>query len=374
MRAERIKTRKADRMKWGISLYPEHSTVERDCAYIEAAAAHGFSRIFSCLLSVEGDPEQVKRESAELTACAHENGMEVVFDVAPNVFSRLGISYDDLSFFHEIGADGIRLDEPFQPSQVADMTRNPYGLMIELNASCADGILAATLTHDPDRARLISCHNFYPQRFSGLDTAFFERESAAVRELGVNLAAFIGIPRADAFGPWPLKEGLVTLECHRDLPLDFQARHLSAMGLVDDIIISNCFATEEELASIGQIDRSLVQLRPLPDAGITENELAIVRYAKHKVRGDLSPYLLRSTWSRVEFAELDVPVRPVGRDLKCGDVVVVNNASPRYKGELQLVLRDIPDDGTRNVVGTLPEHEQMLLPYLDSWTRFGVLL
>ena len=374
MRAERIKTRKADRMKWGISLYPEHSTVERDCAYIEAAAAHGFSRIFSCLLSVEGDPEQVKRESAELTACAHENGMEVVFDVAPNVFSRLGISYDDLSFFHEIGADGIRLDEPFQPSQVADMTRNPYGLMIELNASCADGILAATLTHDPDRARLISCHNFYPQRFSGLDTAFFERESAAVRELGVNLAAFIGIPRADAFGPWPLKEGLVTLECHRDLPLDFQARHLSAMGLVDDIIISNCFATEEELASIGQIDRSLVQLRPLADAGITENELAIVRYAKHKVRGDLSPYLLRSTWSRVEFADLDVPARPVGRDLKRGDVVVVNNASPRYKGELQLVLRDMPDDGTRNVVGTLPEHEQMLLPYLDSWTRFGVLL
>ena len=374
MRAERIKTRKADRMKWGISLYPEHSTVERDCAYIEAAAAHGFSRIFSCLLSVEGDPEQVKRESAELTACAHENGMEVVFDVAPNVFSRLGISYDDLSFFHEIGADGIRLDEPFQPSQVADMTRNPYGLMIELNASCADGILAATLTHDPDRARLISCHNFYPQRFSGLDTAFFERESAAVRELGVNLAAFIGIPRADAFGPWPLNEGLVTLECHRDLPLDFQARHLSAMGLVDDIIISNCFATEEELASIGQIDRSLVQLRPQAAAGITENELAIVRYAKHKVRGDLSPYLLRSTWSRVEFADLDVPVRPVGRDLKRGDVVVVNNASPRYKGELQLVLRDMPDDGARNVVGTLPEHEQMLLPYLDSWTRFGVLL
>lgn len=44
-------------MKWGISLYPEHSTVEQDCAYIERAAAHGFARIFSCLLSVEGDPE-----------------------------------------------------------------------------------------------------------------------------------------------------------------------------------------------------------------------------------------------------------------------------------------------------------------------------
>lgn len=361
-------------MKWGISLYPEHSTVEQDCAYIERAAAHGFSRIFSCLLSVEGSVEQVKRESLQLTSCAHDNGMQVIFDVAPNVFSKLGISYDDLSFFSEIGADGIRLDEPFQPSQVAEMTRNPYGLIIELNASCADGILPATLVHDPDRAHLISCHNFYPQRFSGLGTAFFERESKAVRDLGVNLAAFIGIPRDDAFGPWPLKEGLVTLECHRDLPLDFQARHLSAMGLIDDIIISNCFATEDELAAIECLDRSRVQLRPVADAGITDNELAVVRYAQHKVRGDLSPYLLRSTWSRVEFADLDIPVRPVGRDLMRGDVVVVNNASARYKGELQLVLQPMPDDGTRNLVGTLPAHEQMLLDYLDSWSKFGILL
>ena len=361
-------------MKWGISLYPEHSTVERDCEYIECAAGHGFSRIFSCLLSVKGDAAQIKRESAEMIACAHRCGMEVIFDVAPNVLTGLGVSYDDLSFFHEIGADGIRLDEPFQPSQVAEMTRNPYALKIELNASTADGIFPATLANDPSREHLIACHNFYPQRFSGLDTAFFERESAAVHDLGLNLAAFIGIPREDAFGPWPLREGLVTLECHRDLPLDFQARHLSAMGTVDDIIISNCFATDEELASIEALDRSLVQLRPVADAGVTENELAVVRYPKHKVRGDLGPYMLRSTWSRVEFADLDIPARPVDRSLRRGDVVVVNDASPRYKGELQLVLRDMPDDGTRNVVGTLPDHEQGLLGYLGSWTRFAVLL
>ena len=107
---------------------------------------------------------------------------------------------------------------------------------------------------------------------------------------------------------------------------------------------------------------------------MTDNERTVALYPKHKVRGDLSPYLLRSTWSRVEFADLDIPARPVGRDLMRGDVVVVNNASPRYKGELQLVLQDMPDDGTRNVVGTLPAYEQMLLEYLDSWSRFGVLL
>ena len=62
-------------------------------------------------------------------------------------------------------------------------------------------------------------------------------------------------------------------------------------------------------------------------------------------------------------------MRPVGRDLKRGDVVVVNNASPRYKGELQLVLQDMPDDGTRNVVGTLPAYEPVSYTHLDVYKR-----
>ncbi len=49
-------------------------------------------------------------------------------DVAPYVFERLGISYDDLSFFSEIDADGIRLDEGFDGHKEALMTYNPNHL------------------------------------------------------------------------------------------------------------------------------------------------------------------------------------------------------------------------------------------------------
>ena len=42
----------------GISLYPEHSTQEKDFAYMELAAKYGFSRIFTCLLSVEKGAEE----------------------------------------------------------------------------------------------------------------------------------------------------------------------------------------------------------------------------------------------------------------------------------------------------------------------------
>ena len=52
--------------KLGISLYPEHSTKEQDMAYISAAARHGFSRIFTCLLSVNRPKEEIVAEFKEI--------------------------------------------------------------------------------------------------------------------------------------------------------------------------------------------------------------------------------------------------------------------------------------------------------------------
>ncbi|MEH7569576.1 MupG family TIM beta-alpha barrel fold protein, partial [Priestia megaterium] len=51
--------------KLGISIYPEHSTVEKDKAYIALAHKYGFKKIFTCLLSVEGDKETIIREFKE---------------------------------------------------------------------------------------------------------------------------------------------------------------------------------------------------------------------------------------------------------------------------------------------------------------------
>ncbi|MGC3858530.1 MupG family TIM beta-alpha barrel fold protein, partial [Enterococcus faecalis] len=66
---------------------------------------------------------------------ANQLGMEVMVDINTALFEQLGISYDDLSFFHEMGAYGIRLDLGFTGQEEANMTRNPYGIKIEINMS-----------------------------------------------------------------------------------------------------------------------------------------------------------------------------------------------------------------------------------------------
>ncbi len=59
-------------------------------------------------------------------------------DINPALFEQLGISYDDLSFFHDMGAYGIRLDLGFTGQEEANMTRKPYGIKIEINMSSGD--------------------------------------------------------------------------------------------------------------------------------------------------------------------------------------------------------------------------------------------
>ncbi|MCR1980175.1 DUF871 domain-containing protein, partial [[Clostridium] innocuum] len=61
------------------------------------------------------------------------------------------------------------------------------------------------------------------------------------------------------------------------------------------------------------------------------------------------------------------------RDLKRGDVVIVNDEYSRYKGELHIVLKDMPNDGRKNVIGHIPEDENMLLDYIKPWKSFGFM-
>ena len=76
----------------------------------------------------------------------------------------------------------------------------------------------------------------------------------------------------------------------------------------------------------------------------------------------MSGYMLRSTMTRVVYADADIPAANT-RDLKRGDVAIVNNEYGRYKGELQVALQDMPNDGRKNVIGHLPVYEQILLEF-----------
>ncbi len=89
--------------KLGISIYPERSTFEKDKAYLDLAHKYGFKRVFTSLLQIDGDKEQVLADFTKVVEYANSLGMEVMVDINPALFDQLEISYDDLSFFDKDG-------------------------------------------------------------------------------------------------------------------------------------------------------------------------------------------------------------------------------------------------------------------------------
>lgn len=328
------------------------------------------NKFFTCLLSVEGkSKEEIKKEFKTIIDHAHQHDMKVIIDVAPYVFDNLGISYDDLSLFKDFGVDGIRLDEGFNGSKEALLTCNKEGFLIEVNASQDNGSIEKIMKHHPDVDHFITCHNFYLQKYTGLSLEHFNQANTNINKHNLKVAAFVSSQEQDTYGPWPVNEGLCTLESHRNLPIDVQVRHLFATKQVDDVIIANCYASEKEFKSISKIRPGILSFKIDFEKELQETERMIIFEHDHYVRGDVSEYMIRSTMPRVTYQTNSVKAENT-RNLKRGDVVFLNDGYDRYKGELHIVLKDMKNDGRKNVVGRIPKHEMFLLAYIESWKPF----
>lgn len=352
--------------KLGISIYPEHSTREKDFAYMELAAKYGFKRIFTCLLSVDKPKEYILEEFGAFMDKAHELGFEVSVDTAPYVFEHLGATPQDLKVFHDLKVDIIRLDGNFGDYYDRLITRNPYGIKIEFNGS-SDVNVDGLIRHGADAHNMIICHNFYPEKYSGLGWNTFVNFNKKWTALGLHTAAFVTSQAENTYGPWPVYCGLPTLEMHRKLPIDVQVRHLIACETIDDILIGNAIADESELKAMAEIDLSKTTIGIELAEDITEEEKHILFDINHAGRVDHSDFYIRSSIPRSEYRKKSVPYRACDKKMfKRGDVVVVNDNLSHYRGECEVILKDIENDGERNYVGSIPANEMIILDRMEE--------
>ncbi len=196
--------------------------------------------------------------------------------------------------------DGIRLDQGFDGNTEALISYNPYGLIIELNMSNDVAYLENILSYQANKPYLFGCHNFYPQVGTGLTEEFFPECSERFKKNGIHTAAFVASQYGEQ-GPWNVNDGLPTLESDRYLPIEVQAKKLFATGLIDDVIIGNAYATEEELKALAELDRYQLQLKVDFLAETTELERKIACEQQHFRRGDTNALVARSTQSRVIY-------------------------------------------------------------------------
>ena len=354
----------------GISIYPEKSSKKEILDYIDLSSEMGFSRIFSCLLSVNKSKDEIKKDFIEINKYAKSKGFEVIVDVAPNIFSNLGISYNELEFFDEINADGVRLDIGFTGNEEAIMTFNKYNLKIEINMSNNVHTIDTIMDYMPNRYNLYGCHNFYPHIYSGLNLDYFIKCTERFLKYGIKTAAFVTSQNKNTFGPWTVTQGLPTLEMHRFLPLDVQIKHFLAIDCINDILISNCYPSYEELNSLKNLDMRLITFDVEMKKDVPEVENDIVFKELHFNRGDKSENMIRSTQSRLKYKGHEFKLFNAPEIIKRGDIVIESSKYGHYAGELQIALKEMKNTGMSNVVGKVCDNEIFLLDYIKPWQKF----
>ena len=227
-----------------------------------------------------------------------------------------------------------------------------------------------------------------------MDFDLFLEYNSYWKELNLHTAAFVSSNNENTIGPWQVFCGLPTVEIMRGLPIDLQARYLLATGDVDDILIGNYPASDEELEALSKVNLQAIEMKVDEAEGISDNEKMIMfDYAPHWDRYDHSSFMLRSSMPRVWFKEQksiqdasvatatdkniesqSIPYRDPGKKVFTrGDVLIVNDNLAHYRGELEIVLTEIPNDGERNLVATIKPEELVLLDFIKPGHHFKIL-
>lgn len=356
--------------KIGVSIYPEKSSFAADKEYLDKAKSYGFVRVFTSLLQISGDADSVLANFKKTVQYASSIGMEVMVDINPKLFEQLGVSYDDLSFFHELGAYGVRLDMGFGGLPEKVMTYNQYGLKIEVNMSGVQNYIDSVMGYDPNTENLLGSHNFYPRRYTGLSQEVFDYGCERFKAYNLHTAAFV-TSQVGELGPWGLQSGLPTLEAHRNLSLAAQVNYYRITNAVDDIIIGNAYASDEELQAMSEAWFGVLPtLAVTMHSGASTLEREIVLENIQTYRGDMSEYLLRSSMSRIKYKDESIAPNNTVADIRRGDVLIDNDQNQQYKGELFIALADMENDGGTNVVGRLTDESLYLLDFIPPFGTF----
>ena len=358
----------------GISVYPNLIDVEETIKYIDLAHQNGFSRIFTNFLEI-GEGDEMTNRFTKVCQHANKLGFEVILDVNPDVFTQVSKKHKDpLAFFKSMGATGIRMDEEYDGKVEADITNSPVNLKLEINASSTTGLLDNIIKYKGNLKNIIACHNFYPQKYSGLDEQLYIDKCNYYKDKGIKVAAFVSSNNKKAIGPWPLNEGLPTLEKHRDMSLIDQIKDMVASDLVDDIIISNQPASNQELKAIKELTLDGFNFHIKLEKGISDTEKKCLFDAKterfgntidNAVRQDYSSYMIRCSAPRVKYA--NDPIKPRKLNTKFfmpGDVLVLNSLYGRYNGEVQIVMKKMEYDKRKNLVGKISKNDIELFKYI----------
>ncbi|WP_133628934.1 DUF871 domain-containing protein [Fonticella tunisiensis] len=340
-------------------------SLEENLEYVKFAHKNGFDRVFTSLHIPEADYKKIIEDFKTLVETVKQLNMSMIADISPKGFEYLNLSLKDLKSIKNMGIDVIRVDFGFTPEEIAEFTRNPYGLRIEINGSTVtEGFFKEFAKFNPDFNNVQACHNYYPRLNTGISIKSLLRKNEIMKRYNIEISAFIP-SLTNKRGP--IYEGLPTLEIHRKMNPEVAAKHLYALG-IDSVFFGDSIPSREEVESVGSLREDVIEFR-VRLLGNSEVEKLLLLRDYYTNRSDGAEDVIRAAESRM-YIKGNV-IKPFNTiDRKKGDVTVDNEGYLRYMGELQICKKNLPADSRVNVVASIVEDELFLLDYIDEETKF----
>lgn len=361
----------------GISVYPDFDNKEQMKEILQQAKRLGYSIVFTSLqlddLGFENTHNGLDDSFVFLFQYCFEKGLELHADINDRILKSLRATPQCLEAIHLLHIPVLRLDGGFSDEEVALMTKNPYGILIEENAS----MLAhpkqriETIMNQGNLKQYCACHNFFPLNETGMSYHDVHQATCLFKEYGINVGIFIG----SLYSSHDLNhvgKGIVTIEEHRYIPSHIQAMELFSSHNYDYVIFGDSHPRLDELKRVSEVAQNddfkfkqdnqvdyCVELPVWFDANLDEKLKKAFLSMVFISRVDQPEYILRAEQSRGLKVDVYHPIKRSAYSL-----TVHNRLSNRYQGELQIPFIDLPASENINVIGRVKPYAEHLVELL----------
>lgn len=240
----------------------------------------------------------------------------------------------------------LRLDFGFSFEEIAKLSKKTD---LAINASTVTlGFLNELKKSNVNLEKITAIHNYYPLEYSGLAEDFFVSQNKMIKDFGMKVGAFLpgnGQLRGPAY------KGLPTLEEDRyKNPYQVFVKLQRKFDL--DLILLAEDTLNSDKGFIIKFAKQNILTLPATFKDEYKNLDGI------KVRPDISDYLIRNERDKKEIT----PSNP--QMIKRGDVVILNDLSGRYAGEIEIIKKDLNISQERNIIGRIDKNYENIIDYI----------
>lgn len=382
----------------GISVYPDFDDLETIKETLDTAKELGYKDIFTSIelgdLGFKNTTIGISDKFEFLFEYCYQLGLEIHVDINDRMLKQIGGTPDNLQPIFDLKIKVLRLDSGFTHQEIALMTKNPYGIIIEENASMLQfpKERIETIVKEGNVQQYYACHNFFPLNETGLSYEDALASSKLFKSYGIKVGIFIG----SLYSSRDLNDvgdHIVTIEDHRYKPSYIQAMELFVQPEFDYIIFGDSHPSLDELEKVSQVacndslaifqqdyniekleendikDLYCVEIPVWFDKGLNQDVKDQLTHMVFLSRPDQAELMVRGTQSRDTCACLSY--NPIKREAY--SLVLINEFANRYNGELQIPLTDLPAVHYANVIGQVKPYARKLVELIQYGKALFIL-